>query len=193
MRRGFATAALAGCLCALVWSDGVPAQGSKGDGKIENWGRPKDFALGKETAIWLWHDDGVWRLRTTAGGGVHHFQGVIEVVAGRLVELQGNKGEKKGVVVDQYVFNAGRTVVKFDFKTAGNTDGLNFKVEGPKAELRLHLALDGSWANKNIRIGRDGDPAPGARFVVPAHPIDTEPDEPAEKKEKKKAGKKKKD
>jgi hypothetical protein len=176
MRRWFVVASFLGLVLMLAPNE-APADGKKGggpksnDGAITNWGKPKDFSTGKVNAYWIWYDDGIWYFRTTGGGkGAHRFNGTIQVVGGKLIDLKGKKGEYSGKNVDRYVFSP--TGIAFDFRTDEGVEGLNFAVDKAATALKFTLALDGQAAPRHIRIGKQGDHPAGAVFTVPAHPPD---------------------
>ncbi len=183
MRRWFAGFAFVVGLALIVGAGDVASQDKKdkdkkegkkdkSDGIVTNWGKPKDYETGKETAFWVWYDDGVWHFRTTGGDKkTHRFNGTIEVIGGNLVDLKGKKGEYGGKNVDQYVFS--QTAIKFDFKTDKGEDGLNFAVDANAKGLKFTIAIDGEARPKNIRLGKASDHPAEAVFTTPAHPADT--------------------
>jgi len=146
------------------------------DGVITNWGKPKNFSIGKVNGYWVWHDDGVWYLRTTGGGkGAHRFVGQVEVAGGPFVKLLGTKGETSGKLVDRFVYNEARSAIRFDFRTDENVDGFNFVAAPTATALKFTLAVDGNAAPNIIRVGRDGDHPNTAIFSAPAHPSNSSP------------------
>jgi len=176
MRRCLVAASFLVLALMLVPNE-APGDGKKGDkpkandGVITDWGKPKDFEVGKVNAYWIWYDEGVWYFRTTGGGkGAHSFQGTIEVVGGQLIDLKGKKGEFKGKKADRFAF--GPKGIVFDFKTDEGVEGLNFAVDRGATALKFTLALDGDAAPRHIRIGKQGDHPKEAVFTVPAHPPD---------------------
>ena len=173
MRHGFWLSAFAG-LALLVWASAATPQGARqggkaNDGVITDWGKPKAYEPGKVTAVWLWHDDGVWYFRTTSGKKkAHQFKGTIEVLGGKLLDLKGKKGEFSGKSADKFVFSP--TAIAFDFKTEEGVDGLNFAVDAAATALRITVAVDGKASPKLIHVGKAGDHPSAAVFTVPAAP-----------------------
>lgn len=164
-----------GLLLVLAVNDGaaIAQKAKSNDGVVTNWGKPKDFEIGKVNAFWIWYDDGVWHFRTTGGGkGAHRFNGTIEVVGGKLIALRGKKGEYVSKLVDAYVFNQTNTAIAFDFRTDEGVDGLNFAVDAGATGLKFTLAIDGQASPKHIRIGKQSDHPAAAVFTLPAHPAD---------------------
>jgi hypothetical protein len=186
MKRHLVAASLFGLMAAVTLSvSSVPAgamQKKKAkvnekafDGKVENWGKPKEWDGKKDdiNSFWVWYDDGIWHFRTTGGGkGAHHFQGKIEVADGKFVSLKGQKGEYTTKLVDRYVYNAENTAIAFDFRTDEGVDGLNFKVAPASATLKFTLSYDGKADPSHVRLGRQSDRPAAAVFAVPARPND---------------------
>ena len=175
MRRCFGMAAFVGLVLSVCAGDAAAQTGKKdggakaNDGIVTDWGKPKTFEPGKVTAVWVWYDDGVWHFRTTAGGKkVHRFNGTIEVIGGRLVNLKGKKGEYVGKGADRYIFN--QSAIAFDFRTSDGVDGLNFAVDPAAKGLKFTVAIDGVAVPSHIRVGKAGDHPAGAVFTAPAHP-----------------------
>ena len=176
MKR-FATMAAFGLLVLIFSAGDGPSDDKKGkggnakanDGVVSDWGKPTNYARGKFTAFWLWYEDGIWHFRTTGGGdGSHHFEGKIEVIGGKLIDIKGQKGEYGGGNVDRYVFKP--KSIGFDFKTSGGEDGINFKVDAATKSLKFTVLIDGVAKPKHIRVGKDGDHPTEAAFTAPAHP-----------------------
>lgn len=179
--RGMVASLLLGLMLVLTVTQSS-AQGKKtdvakaNDGVITNWGKPKNYSIGKVNGYWIWHDDGVWYLRTTGGGkGAHRFVGQVEVSGGPFVQLAGIKGETSGKLVDRFVFNGDRSAIRFDFKTDEGVDGFNFVAAPAASALKFTLAVDGNAAPNIIRVGRDGDHPAGPIFTAPAHPVSPAP------------------
>lgn len=155
------------------------------DGVITNWGKPKNFSIGKVNGYWVWHDDGVWYLRTTGGGkGAHRFVGQVEVSGGPFIKLQGTKGEASGTLVDRFAFNAARNAIRFDFKTDEGVDGFNFVAAPTATALKFTLAVDGNTAPNSIRVGLEGDHPATPIFTAPALPASPPPAGKAKGKKK---------
>jgi len=155
------------------------------DGVITNWGKPKNYSIGKVNGYWVWHEDGVWCLRTTGGGkGAHQFVGQVEIAGGSFVKLMGLKGETGGKLVDRYIYNGDRSAIRFDFKTDEGVDGFNFIASPTATALKFTLAVDGNAAPNIIRVGRDGDHPNAAIFSAPAHPSNSAPTGKAKGKKK---------
>ena len=142
------------------------------DGVITNWGKPPGYGPGKVNAYWIWHDDGMWRFRTTGGGkGSPRFQGTIEVIGGQLAGVKGLAGETQGKLSDRYVFTSNQ--ISFNFKTNEGQDGLNFLVTPGTTAIRYSLAINGESHPKHIRIGKAGDHPGNAVFTTPGNPPDS--------------------
>ena len=164
--------------------------GKANDGVVNNWDKPKNFSIGKINSYWIWFDDGEWHFRTTGGGkGAHHFVGEIVVNGGQFKQITGLKGEKGGKLVDKYIFNGNKTIIKFNFKTDEGVDGIDFTLTNSSDNLKFSLFMDGKSNPGNIRIGKDGDHPPDGTFTTSAHPKDR-PNTPNKKKDKDKDKKK---
>jgi hypothetical protein len=177
MKRCFGLAAFAGLVVVVCAADGPSQEGKKAkanDGIVTDWGKPTAYEPGKITAVWVWHDDGTWYFRTTGGDKKpHKFQGTIEVVGGKLLDLRGKKGEYGSKYPDRYVFTP--SAIAFDFETADGVDGLNFAVDAGAAGLKFTVAIDGEASPKHVRIGKASDHPAAAVFTLPAHPPEVKP------------------
>ena len=185
-RQIFGILALAGLLATMsgLSFSADTKNGKANDGVVNNWDKPKNFAVGKSNGYWIWFDNGEWHFRTTGGGkGAHHFVGEIEVIGGQFNQVQGIKGEKGGKLEDKYAFNAKKNMIKFNFKTDEGVDGIDFTVNKAADNLRFNLSMDGKSNAGNIRIGKDGDHPPDGTFTTSAHPKDR-PNNSNKKKDK---------
>ncbi|QEL18404.1 hypothetical protein [Limnoglobus roseus] len=142
---------------------------------VANWEQPKELKKGKDAIFWVWYENGFWYLRTTGGKDVHRFQGLITVTGGKLSNLKGLGGEKKGKLADQYVFNKDRTMLEFDFRTGGQWDGLNFAVDENATAMKFELKVDGVARPAQVKIGKDGEHPAEADFITPARPVNKTP------------------
>jgi hypothetical protein len=187
MRRCLALSLLIGLMLLLTGTYATSEDAKTLEKNISNWSKPKDYDL-KTLAFWVWYEEGSWYIRSTGGSKVmHNFKGRIDVVGGKLIGLDGKKGEKKGAG-DKAIFS--QKGIVFDFNTTDGADGVNFKVDDATTELKFTITVDGETAAKHIRIGNASTHPAEATFSVPAHPKDSTP---AEKEKGKAKAKKKKD
>ena len=158
-----------------------------GDGSsvidVDPEGQPPGLAKkAKGPTYYLWRDGDVWRLRSATSEKRHSFGGTIRVQNGRVKKLaaaglEGQRPSPKRVDIGRV--SRDRTRIDFSFKTNGRIDGFDFQVEGEDATLQFNLLTNGTAIPGRIRIGGNGNPAPGATFSLPAHSDKT--DEPPAK------------
>ncbi len=96
-------------------------------------------------SYWIWREDGVWRVRATAGGQPHRFQGTVIGLNGSIADLAVTDSALRDRVA--LVGDA----VQFDFDAASGRPGFDFTVAGGCA--RFDLLLDGKRRADRVRIG----------------------------------------
>ena len=104
----------------------------------------------RQAGYGVWHDGEVWRVRTTAAGRLHRFQGSVEGLSGGIVEVR-TEGDELGDHVGQ-VGNS----VQFDYEGATAAPrGFDARTTG--GCLRFDLLLDGKRRPERVRFGRGGE------------------------------------
>jgi hypothetical protein len=138
-------------------------------------GKPEGFKAGQSTRYAVWHEDGVWHVRSTSGAkGPHSFQGTLEIIGGKMTSLQPvgveGKGSKKKEA-DTGTWNPQGTVFRFTLHTGkGHTDGFDLKVTDKATAIKFTLTAGGDEAPGKVFIGAKGEHPKAAVFYLPAHP-----------------------
>ncbi len=114
-------------------------------------GRPFDFRPGDSRGVFVWRDRDGLHLRTTTRGSEHVFSGVIGT-NGYFVDVDSARLEGR----DFFRVNDDRNMITFRFRTAGGSDGLDFRVRDGE-RLNFALFVDGHRIDPNeIYIGYRG-------------------------------------
>ncbi len=124
-------------------------------------GRPDQFRPGNSRGVFVWRDDNGLHLRTTTHGQMHVFSGVVRT-NGRFVDVSGVHKERN----DFSQLSADRDTITFRFKTAGEVDGLDFRLGGGD-QVEFDLFVDGHRIDtREIYIGRRGWHPRGSDFTL---------------------------
>lgn len=187
MRCALAGLSLLAAAALPLWAADPPAGIEVAD--IDPVGAPDAYAGKVERATYyVWHEDGVWHLRTRTKEHSRPFAGVIRVRGGKVTGLEtkpippkfGKKGKpKKREVTDIGRVSPDGRSIQFSFITTGGEDGFSFTVSPPATALEFHLKTKGFDHPERILIGKDGKNPPAAVFALPAQPEAAEPAEPA--------------
>jgi hypothetical protein len=114
-------------------------------------GRPDAFDPGDSRGYFIWHDEHGLHLRTTTRGQFHKFTGVIRT-NGNVFDVRGVRMERR----DLYAVDHRHDVISFAFDTAGDVDGLDFRIQGG-SYVNFELYVDGHRMNTNgIYVGESG-------------------------------------
>jgi hypothetical protein len=106
-----------------------------------------DKIQAENVGYWLWFEDGHWRLRFTAGGKPHRFQGSVAGVRGGVIELTTTRADLKDRVA--LVGDA----VQFDVDAAAlDTAGFDAQIAGGSC-ARFDLYVDGKYRPEHVRLG----------------------------------------
>jgi hypothetical protein len=151
----------------------IPA--SAADEDVDPNGRPKGFRTGLSSRYAVWHDAGVWHLRTTsADKDSHNFSGTIQVVGGKMTSLKPvsvEKGGKSKKNLDYGAWNSAGTLFTFSFTTGKNGhDGFDLQVSDKATELKFVFKVDGREVPEKIFLGAKNVHPTSATFSLPAHP-----------------------
>lgn len=132
------------------------------------------LALGRrptKPAVHVWFEDGAWHVRTRTARKLRRFTGTIQVQGGKVTKIENFGGLETGKKAkDLGLLNAAKTQIRFQFKTADKEDGFSFRLSPEATGLALELLVDGVVHPEMIHIGPNSQPAPGAKFQLPAHP-----------------------
>jgi hypothetical protein len=156
------------------------AQDKKGKGKkgkdkdragiLDVTGRPEGLEPGRPVRYYVWFEKEGWRVRTTTAGKPHQFHGVIRIEGGQLEGVQIPKLDGVGPASDRIVWNHTGTEIRFDFKTKGHIDGVNFRVTGPGARVHFSLLIDGQAHPERVFVGPKGVHPSVNPFTLPGRP-----------------------
>jgi hypothetical protein len=114
-------------------------------------GRPDQFRPGDSRGVFVWRDDNGLHLRTTTHGRLHVFSGVVRT-NGHFVDVRSVRGERN----DFSRLSADRDTITFRFRTAGDVDGLDFRIRGGE-EVEFDLFMDGRRIDtREIYLGHRG-------------------------------------
>ena len=130
-------------------------------------GEPK-LEIGKASRWYVWHDKAGWHIRTTTGGNLREFHGMICIVEGNITQFEPVKSE--GKKQDWWKMADERRVVRMNLQTAGKLDGFDFKVSDKAKEIVFDLKISGSDKADQVLIGKNAVNPKSGTFVVPAHP-----------------------
>ena len=113
-------------------------------------GGPAPLIDENQPAYWIWHDGHLWRVRSTAAGKPHRFQGSIEGLTGGIVEVRAEREELR-----DHVAQVGSSV-QFDYDTEDRAPrGFDARTTG--GCLRFDLMIDGKRRPDVIRYGRKAE------------------------------------
>lgn len=156
----------------------LPAAGQEPKYRLEEVspvGKPEGFKRGLSSRYAVWFDEEGWHVRTTSGARPPHaFAGSIEIIGGKMVNLQmvgieGKAGGKKDG--DRGTWNAQKTAFTFTLKTGeGHTDGFDLKVTDGAKALKFTLTAGGDEAPAKVFIGAGAEHPKAATFYLPARP-----------------------
>lgn len=128
--------------------------------KPEADGRPGNLNAKQNEAFWIWRGpDNDWHLRTTTAGNQHRFNGHIVGHGGDISGVKSASNEHG----DKIKFEDGK--VHFDFSTAGEADGIDFKLSGSTC-VDFDLAIDGAPNAERIVVGAKEQHPTKARFTT---------------------------
>ncbi|MDX1947256.1 MAG: hypothetical protein SFU86_17780 [Pirellulaceae bacterium] len=136
-------------------------------------GEPKNLVGGKAVRYFLWYDAEGWHLRTDSNGKANNFNGLIDVVGGKVTKisdfanLEAGKKKKKA---DLGIVNQAKNQITFKFTTSKKRDGFDFSVDDDAKEIRFKLMIEGEARGERVLIGAAGQPANSDVFSLPAHP-----------------------
>lgn len=127
--------------------------------------------------LFLWHENGVWKIRTRTKKDAHQFTGVIDIKGGKFksisnydgLEAGGKKKKKKPQDIGHW--NAAKDKIDFNFRTVGAEDGFDFVVDKNATELSFDFKIDGYGHGRIIRVGGKEQMPAAAQFTLPAHPV----------------------
>ncbi|MDT8900739.1 hypothetical protein [Anaeroselena agilis] len=133
---------------ALAWH--APAEGV-----------PAALRQGAERGYFIWHDGDGLHLRVHARVSTRPFSGSIRT-DGHFAAVHGRKLEYG----DHYRLDNDKKTIRFQFRTAGAMDGLDFRVAGG-SYVAFTLMVDGAQANPDgIFIGHEGWRPSSHRFTL---------------------------
>ena len=139
--------------------------------ELDPSGRPEGSIVDQTARYYVWHDGQGWHVRTTAKGA-RNFNGTIRVKDAKIKTYKsvGLKDGKQGGAADMWRVNDERTELRFQFKTAKLSDGLDFVLDGEAGEVEFELNIDSTKNPRAIFVGR-GLQHPGSNpFRLPAAP-----------------------
>ena len=160
-----AVAALFGFSSALLIADDEPVI------EVDPVGEPKNLSKGNALRYFLWVDAEGWHVRTDTAGKAHDFNGVIDVVEGKVTsisEFQSLEVGKKKKKSDVGILNKARNQITFKFHTKKQRDGFSFQLDDAATEVRFRLLIDGKPQPNRIIIGAAAQQAPSEVLVFPA-------------------------
>lgn len=105
-----------------------------------------------QTGYWIWHEGDVWRVRSTAAGKPHRFQGSIEGLTGGILEVRPARSELR-----DHVAQVGNSV-QFDWD-ADDSSPRGFDARTTGGCLRVDLIVDGKRRPETLRSGRKAEVA----------------------------------
>jgi hypothetical protein len=126
-------------------------------GAISPQGRPDALDAGDAGAVYVWHDEDGWHIRTTDQRPVdHHYTGTIRLLPATesFVDIRPVRDER-----DDHVTVDANNVLHYDFHTFASIDGVDFRVtcgdRRPNVRERLgfHTEFDGHPISDRVRIG----------------------------------------
>jgi hypothetical protein len=115
---------------------------------------------GAPPSVWIWvNRQGIWRVRTTTGGGPMRFDGKVYGMSAPLVDVVPTRLElRDGLQQDQ-------TGVRFGMTTAGQVDGFDFRV-GDNGCVRIVVEPGPQNEPRPVFLGAAQVPPPGSHFIL---------------------------
>ena len=138
-------------------------------GAISPQGRPDSLDAGDAGAVYVWHDEDGWHVRTTDARPVdHHYTGTIRVLPATesFVDIRPVRDER-----DDHVFVDANNVLHYDFHTFASIDGADFRVTcrdrrpNGRERLAFHTEFDGHPISDRVRIGDSKQSPKSADFA----------------------------
>lgn len=135
--------------CATAWPTDVQ-------------GRPTSIKAGSAEGAWVWHDGNGWHIRVTHDTKNRTvFRGFVTTTG--KVHGVGVRVEGRDVISR----TADMKTLGFRFTNYGGIDGIDFRVAGCDAAVRIGLSADGEkLAPAQIRLGADASAATTNPFGV---------------------------
>jgi len=141
---------------------------------VDPTGKPKDYKPGLSTRYAIWFDGDTWHFRTTTAKDTKVFSGTMEIVGGKMVDLQpvsADKGKKKNKKnLDYASWNPDGTQFTFSFTTGTFQDGFDMKLSDKATAIKFVLKVEGKEMADHIFIGAKNAHPKGATFFLPAKP-----------------------
>ena len=136
---------------------------------VDAFGRPEGSIANQTARYYAWYDGEQWHLRTTAKQA-RNFNGTIRVTNGEIKSCVGvgvKNDRQKKANTDAWRINPQRNELKFVFRTATLSDGLDFVVEGD-GPIEFDLFIDTQQNPRAIFLGRSGEHPRQIPFRLPA-------------------------
>lgn len=135
---------------------------------VNAYGRPDGSIVDQTARYYVWYDGDAWHLRTTAKG-LRHFNGTIRVTEAKIkscVPVGLKRDRQKKTMTDGWRISDDRSELKFSFRTATLSDGLDIVVDGD-GQIEFELLIDTQKNPRAVFLGKAGDHPSQNPFRLP--------------------------
>src|SRR5262245_13156997 len=118
--------------------------------KKEYWKGKPEFTAGENKGYYIWQDDDGWHLRWTTKGKPIVYAGTL-TCSGDFTDFKPVKKEKGEIIKKE-----SNKLLRFDTRTEGGIDGLDFRLSPSTRTVTFDLNMDGAKASATyVKVGRN--------------------------------------
>jgi hypothetical protein len=135
---------------------------------VDAFGRPEGSIVDQTARYYVWYDGEKWHLRTTAKQA-RNFNGTIRITDGAIkssLPVGLKKDRQKKSTSDAWRISDDRRELRFAFRTATLSDGLEIVVEGD-GQIEFDLLIDTQRNPRAVFLGKKGEHPSQNPFRLP--------------------------